>query len=200
MEGCAGPTLLPSPCPSPSRPIGEGTPRLPSEQLPAQLTDLVFLVPGIHPVAIERNEVLDAGDWFWGLLVAPSNVIRKCVAHTERPVGGVSLVRSVGRMGRAAQEVHSDLVSLEVVDRRMAVLEHDHCAGRIDDSCFREHYANVLVGRLKRHWIAWPAVESGRRSGVARRHLKVPRWGDCVGQETVSAPERVTPSPLGRPL
>ena len=76
------------------------------------------------------------------------------------------------------QEVHSDLVPLEVVDRRMSVLEHDHCAGRIDDGRFREYHAYVLVGRMKRHWIAWLAVESGRGSGVARRHLKVPRMGD----------------------
>jgi hypothetical protein len=34
-----------------------------------------------------------------GLLVAPGRIVRNRVAHTERPVGGVSLVRSVARLG-----------------------------------------------------------------------------------------------------
>jgi len=63
---------------------------------------LVFLAPDLHPVAVERNEILDAGDRIEGMLVAPRHVVRARVAHTERPVGGVSLVRSVAGMIGAA--------------------------------------------------------------------------------------------------
>lgn len=129
--------------------------------------NLVFLAPDLHPVAVERNEILDAGDRLERLLVAPSHVVRARVAHTERPVGGVSLVRSAAGMSRAAQEVDPDLVSREVENWCVPDLEHDHGVGCVDDCCAREYHAYVPYGGLKRYWKAGSGVKSGRRASVA---------------------------------
>ena len=66
------------------------------------LTCLAFVAADLHSVAVKGNEILNAGNRLKGVLVAPGHVVFTRVAHTERPVGGVSLVRSVAGMIGAA--------------------------------------------------------------------------------------------------
>ena len=68
-------------------------------------------------------------------------------------------MRSMTRMSRAAEQVHSDLVAAEVVDRSVPIFKHDHGMDGIDNRLTGELATNALAVPLKRHGVAGPVFE-----------------------------------------
>lgn len=68
-------------------------------------------------------------------------------------------MRSMTGMRRAAEQVHSNLVATEVVDRSMPIFKHDHCMGGIDNRLTGELATNAFALPLKRHWVAGSVFE-----------------------------------------
>src|ERR671913_338607 len=101
---------------------------------------LVFFVPVIHLVPIERQVISERRSRVYRLRVAPHGVLREAVADTHRPVRGVALEWAVRREIRGLEEVHPHVLSGEVVDWQMSLLVHELYPPAVCHGLAAEHH------------------------------------------------------------
>jgi hypothetical protein len=83
----------------------------------------ILFVPAVHPVPIERDEILDRCHLVKGIGIAPDRVFGHLVAGCDRPIGGCAFIGAEGVMIRRGHQIETHIGAREVVDRQMPCLE-----------------------------------------------------------------------------
>ena len=79
-------------------------------------------------IAVECNVVLEPGDLFEGILVAPDDVLFSLLANADGPVGCIPLEGAEGFMIAPLEELHPNIVARKIDDWFVLRLDHDECA------------------------------------------------------------------------
>ena len=81
---------------------------------------LVLLVPVIHPIEVEGDQVLERLRSRERLGVVPGTRLERRVADPDRVVGGLALLWAVRVPVGGLEQVEPDVLGREVVDRLVA--------------------------------------------------------------------------------
>src|SRR4030095_783084 len=100
------------------------------------LAFLMFL-DRIDATRVEGNVVLDRSDGRIRRLIDPDGILRSMSADRNAVVGAVALVGAVGTMVRAFQQRHVDILSRDVLDRRIRSFLQGQCLPSIRDHAAR---------------------------------------------------------------
>ncbi|ELB93205.1 FMNH2-dependent monooxygenase [Rhodococcus wratislaviensis IFP 2016] len=106
---------------------------------------LILLVPGVHPVPVERDVRAEVEGVLQFGVVSPHGLLGATVADDEIPVPGLALPRA-GRGGvDGLEEVEVHVVAGNVVNGQVPLLEQVHRTGGVGNHLTAEQHPDALM-------------------------------------------------------
>ena len=107
----------------------------------------IFLEPAIHRLPVKRHVTGQRAGFVIGGFVAPNQILSGFAAGFQRPIGGVSLERTVGIMRRFFAKLRAEILLGKIIDRDIGALEKQFGGLAVDDRLTAEGHPHPLVAR-----------------------------------------------------
>ena len=128
---------------------------------------LAVFVPGIHPVLIEGDVILDLNGRLERRRVTPGGILRYRFTKLDGPIAGVPLKRTVGDMFGPAQRRHAYVRARKIETRQVPGLAQHHDARRIRNDLSAEFDPHAFFVGLEIHAIGIGALMALNGVGTA---------------------------------